>query len=153
MSNTRLIIAEKHILNYSLIAAGVGVIPIPIVDVALLASVDLKLVHQLAKTYEVEFSHQLATAIIAALIGSSVPLSFSSNLVRMIPIYGNTIGAISRAVLGGSSTYAIGKVFIQHFEAGGTLLSFNPEKMRTYYATQKQNIPAQVKKNFTGIAP
>ena len=29
--------------------------------------------------------------------------------------------------------YAIGHIFIQHFEAGGTLLTFQPAKMKTYF--------------------
>ena len=33
------------------------------------------------------------------------------------------------ATLGGSSTYAIGRVFKQHFEKGGTLEDFEPEKV------------------------
>jgi hypothetical protein len=35
--------------------------------------------------------------------------------------------------ISGGMTYAIGKVFVQHFESGGTLLDFQPEKMRKYY--------------------
>ena len=36
----------------------------------------------------------------------------------------------------GASTWALGKVFIQHFESGGTFLDFNPEKVREYYKVQ-----------------
>ena len=35
-------------------------------------------------------------------------------------------------------TYALGKVFIQHFAAGGTFLSFDPEAVRDYFQTQLQ---------------
>jgi hypothetical protein len=33
------------------------------------------------------------------------------------------------ATLGGASTYAIGRVFKQHFEKSGTLEDFDPEKV------------------------
>ena len=38
--------------------------------------------------------------------------------------------------LAGASTYAVGKVFVQHFESGGTFLNFDPEDVRDYYAEQ-----------------
>jgi len=36
----------------------------------------------------------------------------------------------------GASTYAVGQVFIQHFESGGTFLDFDPEKVKGYFAEQ-----------------
>ncbi len=35
-----------------------------------------------------------------------------------------------------ASTYAVGKIFVQHFESGGTVLSFNPDKVRDYYEAE-----------------
>jgi hypothetical protein len=40
---------------------------------------------------------------------------------------------ISYPVAAGASTYAVGKVFMLHFESGGTLLDFDPAKMKNYY--------------------
>ena len=30
--------------------------------------------------------------------------------------------------------YAMGQLFVQHFESGGTFLTFDPEKVRGHYA-------------------
>ena len=35
-----------------------------------------------------------------------------------------------------AGTYAIGGVFMQHFESGGTLLDFEPKKMREYFSSK-----------------
>jgi hypothetical protein len=35
-----------------------------------------------------------------------------------------------------ASTWATGKVFIRHFESGGTFLDFDPAKARAYYAEE-----------------
>jgi hypothetical protein len=35
-----------------------------------------------------------------------------------------------------ASTVAVGRVFLQHFEAGGTLLDFDPEKMKSYFEAE-----------------
>jgi hypothetical protein len=33
-------------------------------------------------------------------------------------------------------TYAIGRVFVQHYEMGGTLLDFDPDKTKAFFAEQ-----------------
>jgi uncharacterized protein (DUF697 family) len=74
---------------------------------------------------------------LAALIGGSFPTSVAPlviSLTKMIPLVGSTIGAVSLPLVSGASTYAVGKVFIQHFESGGTFLTFDPETVRAYYA-------------------
>jgi len=37
------------------------------------------------------------------------------------------------AVLSGGSTYALGEVFKKHFETGGTLLDFDPGRLKKFY--------------------
>ena len=39
-------------------------------------------------------------------------------------------------VINGATTYAVGKVFTQHFESGGTFLTFDAAKVREYFETQ-----------------
>jgi hypothetical protein len=36
----------------------------------------------------------------------------------------------------GASTYAIYKVFVQHFESGGTFLDLEPAKVKSYFSEQ-----------------
>jgi uncharacterized protein (DUF697 family) len=57
-------------------------------------------------------------------------------MLKAIPGVGGLIGMVASPALAGASTYALGKVFIQHFESGGTLLDFDPAKMKAYYASQ-----------------
>ncbi|MEZ5671856.1 MAG: hypothetical protein R3E08_05540 [Thiotrichaceae bacterium] len=38
--------------------------------------------------------------------------------------------------MGGAATYAIDKVFVQHFESGGTFLDFDPEAVREHFAAE-----------------
>jgi hypothetical protein len=46
------------------------------------------------------------------------------------------------------ATYIIGKVFIQHFASGGTLLDFNPPDYREFIKAQKERFATQ-KERFT----
>src|SRR5262249_52323614 len=52
---------------------------------------------------------------------------------KMIPFVGPLVGGLSMPLFSGAATYAIGQVFIQHFETGGTLLDFEPEKVREHF--------------------
>jgi len=38
--------------------------------------------------------------------------------------------------LGAGITYGIGKVFVQHFESGGTFLNFDAQKTKDYFKSQ-----------------
>ncbi|MGR9109046.1 MAG: YcjF family protein [Gammaproteobacteria bacterium] len=148
--------ANKLVRNYSLGSALIGAIPLPIVDLAALAAVQLKMLHGLSKVYGVEFSDQLGKSLIASLLGGGLSLSLSTNLaslVKTVPIYGTATGMVSVAVFGGASSYAIGKVFIQHFESGGTFLNFDPERVREYYAEQFEQGKKELKKSVPGKKP
>ena len=37
------------------------------------------------------------------------------------------------SVFSGASTYALGEVFREHFETGGTFLDFDPGRLKKYY--------------------
>ena len=43
-------------------------------------------------------------------------------------------------VFSAGATYVIGKVFIQHFASGGTLLDFNPPDYREFIKAQKEKL-------------
>jgi uncharacterized protein (DUF697 family) len=51
----------------------------------------------------------------------------------MVPVVGTVLGGLSMSLFSGAATYAIGKVFIQHFEAGGTFLDFNPISVKEHF--------------------
>jgi hypothetical protein len=61
-----------------------------------------------------------------------------ASLAKAVPGLGTATGMISVSILGGATTYAIGSVFVQHFESGGTLLDFDPKKMRAYFSSKLQ---------------
>ena len=46
-------------------------------------------------------------------------------------------------VFSAGATWVIGKVFIQHFASGGTLLDFNPPDYREFIKAQKEKWSAR----------
>ncbi len=56
--------------------------------------------------------------------------------LKTVPVIGQIAGTILLPALALASTVAVGRVFLQHFEAGGTLLDFDPEKMKSYFEAE-----------------
>lgn len=139
-------------------AMAIALVPLPWVGMGALTALQLKMLHGLSKLYEVEFSRDRGTSIIAALIGGGGAASVSANvgsLFRSIPLFG-LIQTVSAATLYGASTYAVGQVFVQHFESGGTFLNLDPKQVRQYYAEQFVAGKTELgngKKTYDGIQP
>jgi uncharacterized protein (DUF697 family) len=125
--------ATSIIRKHMLWAMGAGLVPIPWVDMAAIAGVQLKMLNELAEKYELQFSESRGKAIIGTLVGSVVPGQMATGLlgglVKMIPF----VGFVTIPAFAGASTYALGKVFAQHFASGGTFLNFNPDSTRKHF--------------------
>jgi len=50
--------------------------------------------------------------------------------LKFIPGGGTIIGSVGISVFGAASTYAIGKVFVRHFEGGGTISSLSADSIK-----------------------
>ncbi|MES2355826.1 MAG: DUF697 domain-containing protein [Pseudomonadota bacterium] len=125
--------------NHILAASGVGLVPIPIVDIAGVMGVHLDLIKKLSDEYNVPFDKSRGKTILTALLGGLFPVAIAGtvmSLLKFIPVIGQTAGAVTLPVLFGASTYAVHKVFVLHYEAGGTLLDLNPAKMKQYFSEQ-----------------
>lgn len=144
---------DKTIRNHVIGSMGVGLIPIPVVDLAGITGVQLNMLRKLANAYDIPFSQEMVKNILGSLVGGGIPVIFSrtfASLVKGIPIVGQTTGALAMPILAGATTYAVGKVFVQHFASGGTFLTFNPEKVRDYYnemLKEGQKVASKVKES------
>ena len=97
------------ITRRTMYAAGTGLIPIPIVDTAALLGVQVYMLRDIAKVYDIEFKEQRVKSFIGILIGDAAAIS----LFKLIPGLGTFFGGASVAAVGAASTYAIGKVFVK----------------------------------------
>lgn len=126
-------VIQKHML----VSMGIGAIPLPILDFAALTLLQVRMVRVIAETYGAPFSAERTKAIIASLVGGVLPPAFSwgsfGGLLKAIPVFGHLLGAVMMPTAAAASTYAVGKVFVQHFESGGTILNLDPDQMREFY--------------------
>lgn len=134
--------AESLVRKNVYISAAVGLVPIPAFDLVALTGVQLNMLYRLSKIYDIPFKQEAAKSVLASLLGgggsSALAQSIYASGVKSIPILGAIIGGVAMPVLAGATTYAVGKVFIQHFESGGTFLTFDPEKVKAYFAKMQQ---------------
>lgn len=146
----RIACADDLIKKHALGAAGIGLIPLPAVDFVALTALQANLLRKLSSQYQVPFSEEIGKKVISALIGSYAPVAFAmpvASLLKVIPVVGQSAGMLAMSAVAGASTYAIGKVFVQHFESGGTFLTFDPAAVREYYREQFQEGREVVKKS------
>jgi uncharacterized protein (DUF697 family) len=125
--------AIDTVKKYALGSMAVGLIPIPLADIAALTGIQLKMLHSLSEQYEIPFSENMVKSIVSSLLGGTLSLTVAmpvASLIKVVPVVGQVSGIMGMAMIGGAATYAVGKIFIQHFESGGTFLDFSPEKAK-----------------------
>jgi len=132
--------AFKTVKKYMWISMGAGLIPVPFLDWAAVSGVQLKMIADLSKSYGIPFKESTGKAVIGSMAGFILPHSlacgFLGSMLKAIPVVGALAGAPAMAVFCGAYAWALGNVFIQHFESGGTFLNFDPEAVREYLKAQ-----------------
>lgn len=124
----------NHIINrFVAYSVGTALVPIPVLDVLMVIAIDLKMLKRLSDHYGVPFSEQRGKALIGSLLSGFHAGLFAQSLLKMVPVIGVTGALVPMGVFSGALTFAVGKVFVQHFETGGTLLDFDPSKVQTYF--------------------
>lgn len=145
--------AQRIVRKHLLAGVAMSAIPIPMLDVAALTSTQLHLLDKLSQHYAVGFDKKLAKAKLLSLLSSTLPTTTIiglSSLTKLIPGIGTLGGGASLSALSGAVIYATGSVFIRHFEAGGTLESFDGKQqsasfrddLQTRLSTQRLKVAA-----------
>lgn len=122
--------AQKIIRQRSVYAAGLGLLPIPVVDALGVTSLQLWMIRDIANVYGVPFEKHLTKSFIASLAGNLGALS----VLKFVPTVGNFLAGFALSLSAAAATYALGRVFMEHFNQGGTLLDFDPVKSREYFS-------------------
>lgn len=132
-------------------SAGAGLIPIPLVDIGAIAALQVKMIKDLANLYGTEFPEVRAKALSSALAGGVLPYlmtmgsGFAFSFLKAIPVVGTAIALVAMPGFGSAATYAVGKVFAQHFAGGGSLLDFDAEAKKGEIAKEFSEARAEKK--------
>ena len=109
------------------------VIPLPVADVFAVSALQLDMIRQLCRVYNIDFAETQGKAIVTSLTTSAMTKAGARSLIKLIPGVGTVIGGVTTAILNGASTYALGEVFKKHFGNGGTFLDFDTDRLRKMY--------------------
>jgi len=124
--------AKEIIRNHIGFSMGAALVPFPGADLLAVSAVQLNMLRQLAKLYQVGFMDTLGKTFISTVAGTGAA-RLGASLIKAIPGVGTFIGEMSMPVLSGASTYALGHIVAQHFHDGGTLEDFDLTKARNTY--------------------
>lgn len=129
--------ALRLVRSSSAWAAGAGLVPIPIVDVVAMTGVQIAMLKKLSELYGIPFHEQRSKSAVAALIGGVNAGYLGGSALKLFPVFG-LLSLAAMPAFNGAITYAVGRVFIQHFASGGTFLDFDPARVKAYFEEQYQ---------------
>ncbi len=113
-------LARKIVSRHKNYAAMGGLVPLPVVNIAGITAINLRMVKQLSELYQVPFERDRTRSLIVGLIGGAVPTGVgtatSSTLMWIVP-GGMLLGLGAAAVTAGALTRGIGLVFIESLES------------------------------------
>jgi len=133
LNNERNRLANTVVKNHMIWSMGAGFIPIPVADFLAVGAIQLDMVRQLCKVYNLPFKESEGKALVSALTSSGLAKVGARAVIKLIPGFGQIVGGVTLAVFSGASTYALGEVFKRHFETGGTILDFDAERLKKMY--------------------
>ncbi|MEN0053843.1 MAG: DUF697 domain-containing protein [Mucilaginibacter sp.] len=131
--------AEAVVQNYMLWTGAAGIIPMPLADIAAISAIQLTMLKKIGEIYDFRFSSNWGKSVISTLTGAYASTALGHGigkaLLRSIPLVGGITSILALPGFAAASTWALGKIFILHFESGGTLLDFDPVKSKDYYTS------------------
>jgi uncharacterized protein (DUF697 family) len=129
--------ADRLIRQYIGWSCAGGLLPVPLLDIAAITAAQLQMVRELSTLYGVPFQDHLGRNLVASLVGgvgsAAAGRGIFCSVLKAVPVVGAIGGLISVPIVAGSATYALGQVFVEHFERGGTLLDFDPKPARAFF--------------------
>jgi uncharacterized protein (DUF697 family) len=114
-------LAHKIVSRHKNYAAMGGLVPLPVVNIAGITAINLRMVKQLSDLYQAPFERDRTRSLIVGLIGGAVPTGVgtaTSSIMMWIMPGGMLLGLGASALTAGALTRGIGLVFIESFERG-----------------------------------
>lgn len=128
--------ADTIIRNHVIWSMGAGFIPVLVADIVAVSALQLDMIRQMCRVYNVDFSETQGKAVVTALTSATLARVTAGSITKMIPVIGSMLGGVTVSAFAGASTYALGQVFKRHFESGGTILDFDPARLKKVYQEQ-----------------
>ncbi len=133
---------DKIIRTNVYASMGTGIVPVPLFSFAAASGININMVRQLSALYNVEFKEDIAKNIITSVLvaGAGVLATpLIETAVIGIPLVGLPFAVATRPVLNGMGTYAVGQMFVTHFNRGGSFVGANIDEMKESFTAAYKN--------------
>lgn len=128
--NDRLIAARSLVARYRAWAIAGGAVPAPLLDMAIITGLQIRMLVSLAKLYGIPFDKVRARSLISALMGGILPQGIAAGAAgtaaKAMPGMGTVVGIGAAMASAALATDMIGNRFIVHLEAGRSLVEIDP---------------------------
>ncbi len=143
---------QTQIVGHALAAAGLGAVPV--VDLVAVAAMQGKMLHALASMSGQTFDAQTVSQFIG-LLGGGIATGWllgqaGRTVVKLVPGWGQTLGAVWGATQAGATTYALGRVAARFFEYRQRGQAPDAQAMRALYAEELAAGRALLKERLHG---
>ena len=129
--------AERIVQDHVLLAVIAGFIPGPAIDIAAAFADQVTMIKRLSSLYDVPFRGNIAKSLLASFLtsvgGVGAARIVGMSFIKSVPLVGTLVGITGTSISLGAFTYGVGKVFQEHFAAGGTLIDLDPRAYRDYF--------------------
>lgn len=139
------------IRRHAIYSAAAGLVPVPLVDVAVITGVQVKMIAELARIHGITFSEHAVKSYVGSLLGAVVPVSPVSggliSLAKAVPVVGPLLTAAVVPGVASAATWAIGRVFQAHFANGGTLQTVNLADIKARVRSEFESLRRKAGRN------
>lgn len=129
--------AEKIVKTHVIWSIGAGFVPIPFLDIAAVTLIQLDMLKQLCRLYEVDYYESKGKATLSTVTGSTFA-RIGASAIKSLPGLGTILGSVSMPILSGASTYAIAQAVMLHFESEGDLFDLDLDTFKQVYKDHLQ---------------
>jgi uncharacterized protein (DUF697 family) len=138
--NLTRVLANQAVSNWSQWASVAGCVPVPFLGAAAIGAVQLKMISELCLIYGVPFHNKIVRSTLLSLTASTMTeytsRGISSVVARCVPLLGSSLAILVQPLMAYTSTYALGAVFINHFESDANINAATITKLTPLYAAE-----------------
>ncbi|MDD5578526.1 MAG: DUF697 domain-containing protein [Methylobacter sp.] len=127
---------HPHIVSYSISAGMAAAIPLPTASLATVMAIQAKLFHSIANVYGLPLTKQTLSEIISA-VGISVLAGMGGReLLKLVPVYGQSVALGVSGIYTTAITYALGKTLCFYFAQTKQRKALSPESLRDVFKAE-----------------
>ena len=133
VTTNRLDRGQQIVNKWSKVSLLTIVLPNTVLEYIVISGIQLKMLRDMSQLYGIPFKADAFKVILGSILGGSVAYflsDFYSGLVKSVPFVGKPIAFLTEPAIAYVTTYAVGFVFLEHFERQGSFDNIDLGQMK-----------------------